>query len=94
MAYEVNKSIYQVCNTCKTFTFGCKQHQILGAVQCSSKHCSCHPQDEYVLVGQSQLSYVGQGVDGVLYMMEWKSWLLSKLEISTHTTYSYVKLVG
>jgi hypothetical protein len=42
----------------------------LGAVQHFGKHSSCHPQDEYVLVGQFWLSYVGQGVGEALDMME------------------------
>lgn len=38
---------------CKILVFGYEPCQILGVVEHFSKHCCCHPQSEYVLVGRS-----------------------------------------
>jgi hypothetical protein len=33
------------------------------------KHCSCHLQDEYVMVGRLWMPYIGQAVGGELDLM-------------------------
>jgi hypothetical protein len=54
----------------KTLVFRHEARRILGVVQHFDKHCSGHLQGKYVLVDRSWSSYVEQGVEDVMRLID------------------------
>jgi hypothetical protein len=48
---ETTHVVYQQNRSCTTSAFEDKPHRILRIIQRFGKHCSCHLQGEYVMVG-------------------------------------------
>jgi hypothetical protein len=54
---------------CITSAFGDEPSRILKIIQRFGKHCICHLQGEYVMVGRFWQPYIGQAVGGELDSM-------------------------
>jgi hypothetical protein len=57
------------CKKCTTSAFRDEPCRMLKIIQRFGKHCSCHLQGEYVMVGHFWQPYIGQTVGGELNLM-------------------------
>jgi hypothetical protein len=62
------RKFYQNLNI-YNFGFWGKPHRMLKIIHCCGRHCSCHPQGEYVVVENFWKPYIEKALGVELYLM-------------------------